>query len=408
MHTSKIVPLVVVACVFLECLVPVRPVFARKRVSSASRSFERKEMERRRKKSPVYVKTLLQTPDEHGGFFAFDSTLEGNLLAGGTGGATTSDGGTKRTFGGEVILWDGKSGKLLATLGNHRGEGARSPSVNFLKFANRDRILVSASDDNLSVQVWDVRKRSRISRFTLKGSWGQKCPPTISRKGRFIANVATEEQTIDDQKTYLQGDLTVWSGRTGKPLWTAPKAAVHCLAFTTDSSRLIGAISRTEWKSSGTGLSGKTREQALAAWDTKTGKQLWKKPVKRFPTMLLASPNQPNRVFGISRSSVWGWDTSNGEVVSQVKLAIKDRVSLGHIALSHDSSALVIVDFMEQKIAVYDFQTGQELHRGEVKFPNRLGHSAFTANLERMVCNYGMGVGPSVIEVDELTQTSAP
>jgi WD40 repeat protein len=205
-----------------------------------------------------------------------------------------------------------------------------------------------------------------------------------------------------------QVDLTVSSAATGKTVWTHPQAAVSCLSFTSDGAKLIGAIHRTEASQEGDRLRGKQKELALAAWETKTGKELWKKPLKKRPTILLVAPNHPNLVSGISGSRVWGWDASSGDLLSEVKLNGKDPLSLGEVAVSSDLSVLAIVVFMGTKMGFYDLQTGKSLHHAEVKFPYDFDNAAFTVNLERMVCDYGFDVGPVVIDVDQLFRDAAP
>jgi WD40 repeat protein len=392
----------IVGMVVLECFSHTYPARGQQDVSDFLAQFEREQMEDRRKSSPAYVRTLLEMPRDHGGIFALDTTPDGGMLAGGTGRVTVTTDGHKEVFGGEVVLWDGKSGKLIATLGNHH-----PASVTYVKFANRDRILVSASEDNLLVQVWDVHKRSRISQFALKGPWNRQCPPAITPRGRYIANVTTEEQTFGDQKRVTQADLTVSSAATGKTVWTHPQAAVSCLSFTGDGAKLIGAIHRTEWTQEGDRLRGKQKELALAAWETKTGEELWKKPLKKRPTILLVAPNQPNLVLGVRGSRVWRWDASSGDLLSEVKLAGKDPLSLGEVAVPSDLSVLAIVNFMASKIGLYNLKTGEELHRAKVKFPDEFDNAAFTTDLESMVCDYGVNVGGAVIDVNQLFQAAA-
>lgn len=391
-----------VGVVGLACFLHSHPARGQQDISEFFAQFEREQTEDRRKNSPVYVRTLLEMPRDHGGVFALDTTPDGGMLAGGTGKVTVTTDGHKEVFGGEVVLWDGKSGKLVATLGNHH-----SASVTYVKFANRNRILVSASEDNLLVQVWDVHKRSRISQFTLKGPWNRQCPPAITPRGRYIANITTEEQTFGDQKRVTQTDLTVSSAATGKTVWTHPQAAVSCLSFNGDGAKLIGAIHRTEWTQEGDRLRGKQKELALAAWETKTGKELWKKPLKKRPSILLVVPNHPNLVLGFRGSRVWEWDASSGELLSEVKLAGKDPLSLGEVAVSSDLSVLAIVNFMATKIGLYNLKTGAELHRVKVKFPEEFDNAAFTADLASMVCDYGVNVGGAVIDVNQLFQAAA-
>src|SRR5260370_39227041 len=59
----------------------------------------------------------LQIPKNHGGFFRFAFSPDGTAVAGGTG--TVSWTGSKTVDGGEVILWDAKTGKIRRTLGKH-------------------------------------------------------------------------------------------------------------------------------------------------------------------------------------------------------------------------------------------------------------------------------------------------
>src|SRR4030095_3328488 len=62
----------------------------------------------------------LEQPRNHGGFPSFVFLPDGQTVAGGTGRVTATINGKKeKPMGGEVILWDSKTGRIRKTLGSH-------------------------------------------------------------------------------------------------------------------------------------------------------------------------------------------------------------------------------------------------------------------------------------------------
>ena len=226
----------------------------------------------RAREVPPYVSTLLKAPANHGGFFAFDITPNGKLIAGGTGHVELTIGNKTTTSGAEVILWDAGSGKILKTLGNHQGSG-----VGIVKFGNQGRILTSVSQENRLVQIWDVRKDTRITRFELKGDYDLNHPPVVAPNGRWLANVCIEQTKLGDKDIISPADLTVWDAKTGKPLWSLPKYRAEAMAFSLDARTLIG-------------LARQAQGRVLSAWEAATGKELWEIEEKDSFRVIIPAP----------------------------------------------------------------------------------------------------------------------
>ena len=63
--------------------------------------------------SAAHGLTMLEEPKEHGGVQAYSIATDGRWLAGGTGVVTASvDGVAIKRGGGDVLIWDARSGKI--------------------------------------------------------------------------------------------------------------------------------------------------------------------------------------------------------------------------------------------------------------------------------------------------------
>lgn len=352
--------------------------------------FAQQRLESRQKQAPSYVLHALEAPRNHGGYRGFDITPDGKLIAGGTGTVSMSFGNKTDTAGGEVILWDAESGKIATTLGDHKGS-----TVMMVKFGNGGRVLTSISDDNRLVKTWDVRKEKSVSQFELKGDYSLINPPVLAPNGRWLANVPETEMPSGEETVNPKGELTVWDIKTGTAAWSLPVSTIHRKCFTTDSATLIY-------------FAGKM----LTALDTATGEERWQVEEKGRFTYFLPSPDGKT-VWGVgsgpnveNRRRVTGklkcWNLANGEVVKEQVLDLKGHFNVAKAVFHSDENSIVMIEFMDTKLKVFDVVDGTESASIEIKFPNQFNHAAFSADRKRMVCDFGMHVGPSVIDVEKL------
>src|SRR4051794_33458014 len=101
------------------------------------------------------LETRLQPPRESGWLSALAFSPGGEWVAGGTAEGTSGEIRDGRpvvteTYGGEVLLWDARTGALARTLGR---QGA---AVSWVGFARDGRTLASASEENGTVHFWDL------------------------------------------------------------------------------------------------------------------------------------------------------------------------------------------------------------------------------------------------------------
>ena len=92
---------------------------------------------------------------------AFAFSPDGKILAGGTGAVKHGD---RAMAGGQVLLWDPQTGRLIKTLGDH---GA---VVTSLAFSGDGKTLASTSVINSLVKLWDMRTGKLVRTLTLTGT----------------------------------------------------------------------------------------------------------------------------------------------------------------------------------------------------------------------------------------------
>lgn len=355
--------------------------------------FHRRQEAARRKAAPSFVKTLLQKPVEHGGFFSLDISPDGSLVAGGTGVITATSNGKTDTAGGEVLLWNAKTGKIIKPLGRH------GKSVTLTRFANKGRILISVSRENGIARVWDVRKRKPISQFELQKS-SPFNEPAVSPNGRWIANTKSHDKELaKDNKVIVLSDLTVWDAKTGKAAWTKRDLAVKRQAFSANSKVLVGLSSPVEWKKNKKGqFMGHSKGNHLMAWDAVNGNELWSVECKISVEEFLC---HKNRLLAItSREKLVEIDLANGSLSEPLKMDASSSPSA--VYLKADASQLAYVDFMGENFSLIDPSTGKAKTQVATKGSPRMRRAAFSANLKLMAIEGGFEIGPAVLDVDRM------
>ena len=355
--------------------------------------FHRRQEAARRDAAPNFVKTLLQKPAEHGGFFSLDITPDGSLVAGGTGIVTATGNGRTKTAGGDVLLWDAKTGKIIKSLGKH------GKSVTLTRFANRGRLLISASRENRIVRVWDVRKRRPISQFEL-ASLSNSSKPAVSPNGRWIANTKSHEKELSkESRVNILTDLTVWDAKTGKPAWTKPDLAVKRQAFSANSKVLVGLSNPVEWKKNDKGqFRGRSSARNLIAWDAANGEQLWSKECKLSIREILCMMDK--LLVITARDELVEIELTSGRLSEPRKIDASSSPSSAYV--KQDASKLAYVDFMAEDFYLIDPISGKTKSHVTAKSDLRLRHAAFTADLKLMAFEGGFKIGPAVLDVDKM------
>jgi WD40 repeat protein len=332
----------------------------------------------------VLRRTPLQKPQSHGGFFAFAVGAQGELVAGGTGVGKFSSGGKTSVFGGEVLLWNAKSGQLTRTLGQHRA------SVNWLRFSKDGRLLASCSRENQLVQIWELPSGKRLSTFQLVGPFNAFHPPVLSPDGRWLAAVAEVKKKIGDREIPIAGALTVWDTRSGKPKWSVPQSSAKCLAASGNGDALAAFVEEIQWSPGANGkLTGKYGKRAVTVWDATNGRLRWQTDSVRFSPTQLRFHTDHKRLLGLSSSTMMSWDLKSGSVLDKATLGASgagSRPSPHQLRMSADGRSAGIVGFMGDHVELWDLAQVKQLAGLKFKFPNTLRNAAFSPDLKSVVC----------------------
>jgi outer membrane protein assembly factor BamB len=287
----------------------------------------------------------LEKPRNHGGFPSFVFLPDGQTVAGGTGSVTaTINGKREKPMGGEVILWDAKTGRIRKTLGSH------DASVRWIACSHDGTVLASASDKNGVVKIWDARNGSL--RQTLKtanpiGTRNLEPFCALSPNGKLLAMGNVTVRTADE--------LTVWDTSSGREVWKTKDSFAESLVITGDSTLLVAPTRKMQWQESPSGTKGTSSEESLVAWDLQTGKERWRSPLKPWPNNVVVVPGKG--ILAITGKYLSYFDPANGTK----KSAIKAAASAGQrgMVVAQDGTRFAGFEFMGNHVDWVDLPSGK-------------------------------------------------
>lgn len=349
------------------------------------------------------TKTSLQTPRSHGGFSAFAFSPDGTLVAGGT--AVVEVNG-QVAGGGEVLLWNANTGKLVKTLGDH-GE-----SVCWVAFSRDGNTLASASapvgsptevaDSQSVVKLWDLKKRKLIRSIQLDGPCAESGSLPLlllTPDGNTLVSVIGKAEKIGSQTHIEPGDMVAWNTQEGNKKWSVADSSVRAMTLSANAEMLIGCVQKMEWREEGGGLKGTTRDSRIAYWDMNTGKVVRELDAGKFdPKALLALPDDQHLV-GLDAFSIALFDTQSGEA----QVITSENMSGDSFRLSADGTVMAIGD--TRRLVLLELPTGKILDEKTADFQNGWWDTSFSTDLMRIACTHQFQ--PTLIALDWTPQSTS-
>lgn len=185
---------------------------------------------------------------------------EPERFAGGMGVLTSTEGGvvTSRS-GGDVVLWDSRTGKISKRFGAHRA------SVDGLGASRTGHALASFSSADGTAQVWDVA--SGELRRTWKAEDGALATSGLGRSplvsfapdGGQVAASGAVSRIVGSQQVWISSRLQVWDVSTGAEAWALSDAGVGAMGHSPEGGALVAYTRRVDWVADGdtaTGITG--------------------------------------------------------------------------------------------------------------------------------------------------------
>jgi WD40 repeat protein len=300
-------------------------------------------------------KLPLEEPKAHGGYFSFAFLPDGQTIAGGTGIVTAViNGKAVKPSGGEVILWDAKTGKIRKTLGSHEA------SVEWLAYSSDGSVLASASDENGFVKTWNLPGGSLRQTLKIDGKIGSSPDGTemlcaLAPNGKSVAAVKTVMEKVGEHSKRVGDELVVWDTSSGRTIWNAKDTNAQTLLVTPDSTLLVAATRKMQWEQTPGGLLGKSSDESLVAWDLSTGKERWRTPIKPWPAKVVFA--QGRGIVAVSGKSFTLFDPSEGKKTIELKTASLKSPRL--IVVAPDGSRFAAFEFMGRQIDWVDLNSGK-------------------------------------------------
>ncbi|MDG2030254.1 MAG: WD40 repeat domain-containing protein [Phycisphaerales bacterium] len=344
----------------------------------------------------------LEIPDEHGGLDLFQFSPDGSILAGATRVGTVTWDDVQSSFGGEVILWDPLTGKILKTLGSHR----TSPTT--LQFSSDGRRLLSYSGQDHDARLWSIPDGALLAEVSLGGPGAGEQPPVLSPDGRILLHLA--ERTID-----LSEDIDVaylieaWNLEAGKRLWTrtvdAPHEEIHArFAISPDGTTVALSQERILWKREGDRLQGRHLGGTHELLQLASGKPVWsvalpekQRSQRPHPEKQVLFTTDGSGILMVGRKRVHHYDASDGKPVGD-PIDLEDEKSIGAIHLSADGHHFMVTRFFDRQLEIRSFPDGAELFRVSFDFPDKLSSGIPAPDLHRVVGQISFS-GPQVIDL---------
>ncbi|MHC4226616.1 MAG: WD40 repeat domain-containing protein [Planctomycetota bacterium] len=343
----------------------------------------------------VRRKTRLERPKNSAGFGVYAFSPDGKAIAGGTGVVRVSSGNRKSQLGGDVLLWNARSGKLLRSLGRH------GDSVSWVAFSQDGHTLVSASRGDGTIKVWQMpagRLRHTLKIDAEARTTDLRWPRlTLSSDGRTLVTISA-----GGGRVRTGGELTLWDLDSGKKRWSKPNSDLYAAALTADGRVMVGVL----YKIADVGKDDRGRKRyrtefALQSWNTETGDVLESADLGRTGTpeaVALLDGDKTVALFTGSGLSLR--DRLTGEVKHEIRWH-KDR-SFGKPFLSADGKTVgrTRLGWLE----LVDVATGQSRGLLTTEFPNKMGIVHFSADLKRAACGDASDhAGPVIFDLIHAT-----
>jgi WD40 repeat protein len=295
----------------------------------------------------------LEKPGNHGGFSSFAFLPDGQTLAGGTGSITATINGKKeKPMGGEVLLWNIKTGKIKKTLGSH------DATVNWIACSSDGSVLASASDENGVVKIWDGRTGSLRQTLKAGGTIGSRSIEpfcALSPNGKFVAAISVVEKPSGKLSVRTGDELVVWDTSSGREVWKVKDSLAESPVIAADSTLIVAPTRKMQWEETPTGARGKPSDESLVAWDLLTGKERWRSPLKPWPNQVLLVPGRG--ILALTGKYLSYFDPVTGANTSQVKAAAS--AAQKGIVLAPDGKQLAGFEFMGDRLNWVELPSGK-------------------------------------------------
>jgi WD40 repeat protein len=343
----------------------------------------------------------LEIPDEHGGLDLFQFSPDGSILAGATRVGTVTWDDVQSSFGGEVILWDPLTGKILKTLGSHR----TSPTT--LQFSSDGRRLLSYSGQDHNARLWSVPDGRLIADVSLGGPGSRKQPPVLSPDGSTVLHLA--ERTLELGKgievSYL---VEAWHLEEGRRLWTRsveePTAQLDVWFDISPDGKSVALSSvKILWAAVGEEARGAYLEGAHELLSLESGTPIWSVPLdlrsskRRHPGKQLLFTPDGSGVLMVDRETMHHYAVADGSPVGE-PIDLEADESVEGIHFSADGDHFMVTRFFDRQLEIRSFPDGAELFRVSFDFPDKLSSGIPAPDLHRVVGQISFS-GPQVIDL---------
>lgn len=329
-------------------------------------------------------------------FFSYAFSDDGRWIAGGTSSRRPGGATNVPVVAGEIVLWDAKTLRQTASLGDH---GA---TVNWMQFSRGGKVLATASGGNATVKVWDPEKRSLLHTFKMEepvlasSSMGSQMLCALSPDGTRLATVGATIKPIGISKTSEAATLTVWDTTSGKALWSVTNSGVGAMAFTPDSSLLVAYSRNIVWELVREVWSSRIEKETLQAWEAADGKRRFSNPIPKMNPSHLVVHADGDKVLALGGDrNIW-YDLKDGSLLRNQTVVL--RQSLHVAALSPKSDKLFAIDFSAERFHMIHLTNGASIVVSELKgYTNRLMFASPSHDLSRVVGT--RGILPTVMEL---------
>ena len=332
---------------------------------------------------------VLEKPKKQRGVFGYAISPDGTRIAGGTGEVTRRADGRNKMSGGEVVLWDARSGKLSETLGSHDG------TVDWVSFAADGELLASCSYEDGVVQWWDVPAGKPKGEIELEGAHFGECEPVLSPDGRWVVTVSDVPFQVGVRGRHRGGEVSIWKLDDGQEAWSIPESHAQTAAIDPSNRSLAVAMRELQWRQNANGQwAGRPVREEIVLYDLASGEARHQRKLQAMDLCYTAD--------GKSLAAlIW----TGVLILSTEDLSIQRRLEISGdnwaLELAADGGSFGLFHERNRVVEVRGMADGALLRRFESGAGRSLARPALSRDLTRVVGDFG--ADPILRDVPEVT-----
>ncbi|MGD8238960.1 MAG: hypothetical protein PVH68_10440 [Armatimonadota bacterium] len=269
----------------------------------------------------------MEEPTQHGGPRAFAFSTDGEKVAAATGVVTVTDAAGKRSIGGQVLVWDARTGELKAALADDR------TAATWVSFARNGTVIASVGGEGPVLNLWDVQTGTLTRSASLGGETVSSGRTALGRL-HLSPDAALLVSLARRPSDRFWSAVVAWDTHSGEEAWSVQRPEVNDVALSPDGEAVAwGLVAPSDEPASDEQLA------RIEVLDAQTGKVERQLTLPGCRVVRLAFLQLGEALANVGRDTVTVWDMQTGEISRQATCE-DGRIGFGGFAFSPDGQTL--------------------------------------------------------------------